>query len=339
MQRSILALIRTLVLTLEAKDIYTFNHSRMVSAYSLSIGQRLKLKDRELENLEVASILHDIGKIAVREDILHKRGALSAVEWEHVKRHPVASERILCFVEELAEILPIVRHHHEHYDGSGYPDGLAGEAIPLGARVIAVADAYDAMTSVRPHRGAMLVPDAIEELRKEAGKQFDPIVVEAFLRCVPVGPKAVGKIAVVDDDKTVLDVFRRSLEREGHSVVVFSNPREAVERLQARDFDVLILDIRMPELSGVEVLRLIRQFEAELPVIVCTGFSDLANDLDLVNSRVASLIQKPVHPDILRAEVARLLAHRDRFFGLGMPSPSPLSASVACMAQVASSES
>jgi putative two-component system response regulator len=174
--------ITALVYALEAKDGYTSGHSRRVSELSVTIAWELALPRESINRVELAGRVHDIGKIGVRESVLNKPGHLTDEEFQHVKYHPESGERILLPIVEDKEILRIVRHHHEYYDGSGYPDGLSGEEIPLGARILAVADSYDAMTSERPYRKAMSVETARAEIKRGKNTQFDPEVAEAFLR-------------------------------------------------------------------------------------------------------------------------------------------------------------
>jgi len=177
-----LSALQALAAALEAKDAYTRGHSVRVARLARACARALVLSDEQQEHLYLAALLHDIGKIGVPESILLKPGRPDPAEWEAIKRHPVAGARILEPARFPAEVVAAVRHHHEDYDGGGYPEGLAGEEIPLLARVIRVADAYDAMTSDRSYRRGLTAEEAIEELRRGAGRQFDPRVVEAFLR-------------------------------------------------------------------------------------------------------------------------------------------------------------
>lgn len=174
--------IRALAQVLEARDSYTRGHSERVARYAKAIGEALGLDQKTLLILEQASLLHDIGKIGVRDAVLHKKGALDEEEREAIERHPSIGDDILQPVASLREALDIVRHHHEHWDGKGYPAGLKGNDIPLVARVVAVADAYDAMTSNRPYRQALPRDQALAEIRRQSGVQFDPQVVEAFCK-------------------------------------------------------------------------------------------------------------------------------------------------------------
>ena len=180
-RRSFLNSITSLVFALEARDRYTSGHSQRVSKMALSIAHSLGLPGSMTEKFRLAGLLHDIGKIGIKESVLLKKGKLTDTEYAHISAHSVIGERILKPIIDDTEILKVVRHHHERYDGQGYPDGLAGQNIPRGARILAVADTYDAMTSDRPYRRALSAQMAIGELEKQSGSQFDPTVVEAFL--------------------------------------------------------------------------------------------------------------------------------------------------------------
>ena len=177
LQRSIGQSLLGLANALEAKDTYTRGHSERVGAWSRRIAVSLGLTAAEVETVTQAGLLHDIGKIGVPEPILRKRGALDAGEWSVMRRHPVIGAQIVSPFECLAGAAVIIRHHHERHDGSGYPDGLAADAIPLGARIVAVADVFDALTSERPYRTALPRQAALEYLASEAGRLLDEDVV------------------------------------------------------------------------------------------------------------------------------------------------------------------
>jgi diguanylate cyclase (GGDEF)-like protein/putative nucleotidyltransferase with HDIG domain len=181
LERAYLGTAEALAAALEAKDSYTADHSRAIVANAEATGRRLGLGEGELKTLRYGAIFHDIGKIAIPEKILEKRGPLTAEERRMVERHTVVGERILSSVEFLRDVLPLVRHEHERFDGAGYPDGLGGEDIPLGSRIIFACDAYDAMTTERPYRDAMPAGEARRQLSEHAGTQFDPRVVGALL--------------------------------------------------------------------------------------------------------------------------------------------------------------
>jgi len=172
----------SLAAAIDARDHYTHGHSSRVTAIALSIGRFLKLAGDILDRIRLASMLHDIGKIGIPDSVLLKPGRLTEKEFEVIKKHPIYAVNILKHLPRLKEIVPIVYHEHEHYDGTGYVDELKAEAIPIESRIIAVADAYEAMTSNRPYRKAMPKKKAIEEIKRNSGTQFDPLIVKAFLK-------------------------------------------------------------------------------------------------------------------------------------------------------------
>ena len=176
---------------IDAKSPWTKGHSERVTIYAGMIGRQLGLPTEELETLRLASLLHDVGKIGTCDALLDKPERLTPEEYEQVKRHPEKGEEILRPIERLRGILPIIRHHHERFDGRGYPDGLSGEEIPLMARILAVADTYDSMTSQRPYRKTPGRRKGLQELRDCAGTQFDPAVVDAFVRAF--GQEGLGE--------------------------------------------------------------------------------------------------------------------------------------------------
>lgn len=183
MEKMLAGVLMSLASALEAKDAYTDGHSARVAGYAVRIGQEMRLSDDDLQQLHYAALIHDIGKIGIGAEILHKCGALSDGEWEKMRIHPLLGASIIGSIGTLAGAVPGVRSHHERWDGSGYPDGLAGETIPLMARVLSLADAYDSLTTDRAYRPAAAPEAALQELRRGAGTQFDPTVVEAMARC------------------------------------------------------------------------------------------------------------------------------------------------------------
>jgi HD-GYP domain-containing protein (c-di-GMP phosphodiesterase class II) len=172
---------KVLAYTLEEKDPYTSGHSERVCYYSDFISKRLSLSPKERSELQIASYLHDIGKIGISNRFINKKGTLTPTDWAIIKQHTKKSIELLTPLNLSSNILSYIQHHHERYDGTGYPDGLAGEQIPLGARIIAISDSYDSMTSDRPYRKPLTNGDAKSELVKNVEKQFDPKLVSLFL--------------------------------------------------------------------------------------------------------------------------------------------------------------
>jgi response regulator RpfG family c-di-GMP phosphodiesterase len=184
LENTYLSTVRALVSIIEAKDAYTKGHTERVADYSVALGTKLNMPREDVRDLAFGAVLHDIGKLLVYERILNKPGDLDAKEWEILKKHPEIGAGIIENMDFLSRTVPLVRHHHERWDGRGYPDGLAGEDIPLGARIIAVADTFDAMTTDRSYRKALHHETALSHMRGKSGEQFDPDVVDAFVELI-----------------------------------------------------------------------------------------------------------------------------------------------------------
>ena len=181
LEKAYLESIETLRYTVEAKDRYTHGHSDRVSAYSVLIGEKLGLPKSDLETLKIGGLFHDIGKIGISDTILLKNGKLTDKEYLEIKNHPVIGKNILSNAAIFENIIPIVLYHHERYDGKGYPYGLQDQSIPFLARIVSVADAFDAMTSRRSYRGELDLEYVKNEIKTKSGTQFDPIVATTFL--------------------------------------------------------------------------------------------------------------------------------------------------------------
>lgn len=201
LKQSYLDSTRALVAAVEAKDPYTEKHSLTVAHYAMAFARHLGLPVLQMEAIGTAAILHDVGKIGIPDSILTKPGKLEPEEYELIKRHPVMGAQILEHIRFLKSELPFILHHHERWDGRGYPAGLAGEAIPLGARVLHIADATDAMLSARAYKPGFTLDRAIGELQRGAGRQFDPALTEAFLDWIQLNP---GQIVSPNDRDRVL---------------------------------------------------------------------------------------------------------------------------------------
>jgi HD-GYP domain-containing protein (c-di-GMP phosphodiesterase class II) len=185
MRTTYLQTITALSAALDAKDPSTHGHSERVAGHAVAIGRKLGVSHVDLELLEYVGILHDVGKLGVRDAVLKKPGLLTAAEYEEMKQHPTLGGQIVGGIKLLGKGSQWIRHHHERYDGTGFPDGLAGEDIPLGARIITVADAYDAMLSARSYKPDFTPERARQELLQCSGTQFDPKVVAALLSVLP----------------------------------------------------------------------------------------------------------------------------------------------------------
>ena len=182
----LLDVVTSLANTIDAKDTYTKGHSTFVSRYSEALARAIGLPENEVQRIRLGAMLHDIGKIGIPENVLRKPSKLTDEEWEIMKQHPViGADKVLAPNESLRDLIPMVKYHHEHYDGSGYPMGLKGEEIPLSARIVAIADAYHALVSDRPYRKGMGVEKACEILKMGADVQWDRELVRQFVIIAP----------------------------------------------------------------------------------------------------------------------------------------------------------
>ena len=173
--------VKILVEAIDVKDAYTRGHSDRVRKWSVQIAEKLGFSEKRLESLEFGALLHDIGMIGIKDEVLQKQGPLNPMEYEHIQEHPLIGVKIVEGGSFFKDEIPMIRHHHERFDGSGYPDGLVGENIPFEARIISIVDAFDAMSSLRPYRREMSQEDALVEMEKGRGKQFDPEILEIFI--------------------------------------------------------------------------------------------------------------------------------------------------------------
>lgn len=184
LQVTYVATLRSLIQILEAKDPYTRGHTERVASYSMALANRLDLPPDDLRRILFGSLLHDIGKMGLRDDIINKPGPLTPEEWVQMKLHPVVGAQIVEKMEFLTGAIDIVRSHHESWDGKGYPDGLAGEDIPLRARIVTIGDSFDAMTTDRPYRKALTIDEAVRRIEENSGIQFDPSLAKVFVAYV-----------------------------------------------------------------------------------------------------------------------------------------------------------
>ena len=180
--RALAQVMEVFLAAVEMKDRYTYGHSLHLAGYAVALAEKMRLPKQQVEDIRRGALLHDVGKIFISQGILQKRDALYTDEFETVKQHAAIGAAVVSKVKGLENVAEIVRHHHERFDGCGYPDGLADDRIPLGARLVAVVDAFGAMTEERPYRKMLTMEEALAELERGAGGQFDPRVVEVFAR-------------------------------------------------------------------------------------------------------------------------------------------------------------
>jgi len=305
-----LEVVRTIVKALEAKDLYTLNHSRMVAHFASLTARAMNLPSDAVHRIRLAGLLHDVGMIAVRQEVLNKPGPLTLTEREHVNIHPVMSERILRPISALHDLLPVVRHHHERFDGAGYPDRLAGARIPRWSRILAVADAFDAIISVRAHRQPCSLEGALELIETESGTQFDPRVVASFVEVARRSRCQSARVLVIDDSPVDLHLAEAALQIDGHQVTTADGAAHAVRAISGQEFDLVIIDPVTRGSRGLQLARTIHKECPDTPMILCTEMPGLQDDIALWELEIAAFMQKPISSGLLRQEARRALSAR-----------------------------
>jgi len=310
-RETFLGAMAALSFALEAKDSYTAGHSRRVSEIALAIGKELGLSEEELEDLRWGSLLHDIGKIAVDQAIQNKPGKLTPQEYEHIMTHCIVGASIVRPVVRSERIVEIIEHHHAHYNGGGLNQTLRGEKIPLLARIVAVADAYDAMTSTRPYRTALSREAALAEIQRGMGTQFDPLVAQTFLKLsgAELMPQK-KKILVVDDEESIR-VLVRSILSNDYEVIEATDGQEAVQVARDQRPDLILMDILMPRLDGYTSCHMIKTdpTTCQIPVIMLTGVSHKLNVEISKEFGADEYMTKPFSPQSLLETVNRFLTN------------------------------
>ncbi len=268
-------MVTTIAKTIDARDRYTNGHSQRVAKYALELAKRMDKTKVEQKEIYYAALLHDVGKIHVPDAIINKPTRLSEEEFAHIKLHPISGYYILKDIDEMDLIAQGSKWHHERYDGNGYPNGLAGEEIPEVARIIGVADAYDAMTSNRSYRQIMPQEKVREEIEKGKGTQFAPQIADIMLRMIDEDTEyqmkqkseTIKDILIVDDEPMNLDLVARILQDEtGYIVYKAASGEKALHILKETPMDLILLDIQMPGMDGFEVCEEIRK-TSDIPIV------------------------------------------------------------------------
>ena len=300
-------IMQVLARTIDAKDKYTRGHSVRVANYSREIAKRMGKSEEEQEKIYRAALLHDVGKIRIPDGIINKPGKLTEEEYAYIKLHPVSGYHILKSFTKDQMIATGAKFHHERYDGKGYPDGLAGENTPEHARIIGVADAYDAMASNRSYRKA-LPQDVIRgELVTGKGTQFDPKIVEVMLQIVDEDTEyrlrqtddSQKTVLVVDDEELSIELVRNIfMNQPGYELLTATSGDAALEILKVGGVDLVLLDLEMPDINGLEVFRRIKE-TCDIPVVFMTATKDLSTMEKARELGVEDYITKPFMPQIL----------------------------------------
>ena len=271
--------LQSMVYALEASDSYTAGHSRRVSEISLAIGSRMNLDASQMEDLRLGSLLHDIGKIGVSTAIINKPDKLTKEEYVHVMSHTIIGASIMQPVVRNDRITEIIEHHHDHYNGGGLQRKVQGEEIPLLARIVTVADAYDAMVTLRPYRAALKREQALNEIRNQIGRQFDPLVANMFLEISESELKPVKKKVLVVDDESSIRLLTRSVLSSDYTVFEADNGVTALAAVTRHKPSLIIMDILMPEMDGLQTLHELKSNPKtkDIPVIMLTSIGQDLN--------------------------------------------------------------
>lgn len=310
-----LSTLRALTRAIEAKDRYTKGHSSRVAKYSQMIAARMGKSEEEQDKIYNIALLHDVGKIRVPEEIINKAGKLTDEEFAFIQLHPVAGYNILKDIPGDEQLAIGAKFHHERFDGKGYPNGLAGENIPELARIIAVADAYDAMASNRSYRKALPREVVRSEIEKGIGTQFDPKLANIMIQIIDEDvnyelsekEKSEKVILVVDDSKINMMIAENILKAESrYHILQATSGMEAIHIISENVVDLVLLDIEMPEMNGFETLEKIREI-SEVPVIFMTADKELSTINKATQMGVEDYITKPFsHPILLESVYSAL---------------------------------
>ncbi len=292
----------------DAKDRYTSGHSKRVAIYSRMIAARMGKSEEEQEEIYRAGLLHDVGKIRIPVEIINKAGKLTDEEYNIIKIHPVTGYYILRNISSNSMIAIASKYHHERYDGKGYPNGLIGEKIPEIARIMGVADSYDAMTSNRSYRKALPQEVVRGEIEKGRGTQFDPQIADIMLAMIDEDKEynlrqadsLHRKILVVDDEEINNKLIKHIMKDETmYEIVSTCQPREGLELLKEQAFDLVLLDVKMPDIDGLEMLKLIRE-NNDIPVVMMTADKTLDELAEFEKLGCNDFITKPFSPLLIR---------------------------------------
>ena len=298
---------------LELRDSETEGHSRRVAAMTDQLALALAVPEEQRVHIHRGALLHDIGKMAVPDGILLKPGSLNEEEWKILRQHPEHAVELLSPIAYLRPALDIPKYHHERWDGTGYPHGLAGEAIPLAARMFAVADVWDALAHARPYRRAWSVTEVTRHLESLAGSHLDPSIVDVFLGLVREGRMAADDAAppiepatllILDGSESNLVLVCRWLEREGYRVLTSKSGTQAIDLLTREQPDLIVFDSAVPGPAETATCNLIREHAPDVPIVLLAG---VRLDEDARSTCADAVLIKPAAATTLKSTVRRLL--------------------------------
>jgi len=329
LKRCLIETVDIMVGLLEIHDPFFGGNSHITMEYARAVAEEMKLAPDTLDEIVVGSLLHDIGRVGIRSDILASRGEFSESERKKIRTHCENGAKIIEAIDFPWKVKPIIIHHHERYDGKGYPSGLKGREIPIGARILAVVDAFAAMTASRPYRSRSLSKEeAIQELHKNVGTQFDPEVVELFTSVVDRkfhfrGMGLKPRILLVDDEVDYLTLLKLKLVNEGFDVTAVDSAEEALASMEKAVPDLVVADVLMPGMDGIAMFRKMRGSGApyaETPLLFISGRDDLQTKVDALHLGAEDFLVKPVDLKELAARVRNII-RRDVKWRKGAPAP------------------
>lgn len=314
-------MVSTIAKTIDARDRYTNGHSKRVAKYALELAKRMGKTETEQRDICYAALLHDVGKIHIPDAIINKPSRLSDEEFAHIKLHPISGYYILKDIDEIALIAQGAKWHHERYDGNGYPNGLAGKNIPEVARIIGVADAYDAMTSNRIYRKIMPQEKVRAEIERGKGTQFDPEIADIMLRMIDEDSKyqmkqkseTVKKILIVDDDPMTLDLVELILHDDPEYIIYKATSGEkALRILSDVSMDLVLLDIQIPEMDGFKICEEIRK-TSDIPIVFMTADKNFETIDKAAQMGIKDYLVKPVMSLALLEMIRSILLDEDDY--------------------------
>lgn len=304
-------IIRALASTIDAKDRYTSGHSQRVADYSLAIAKRMGKSEEEQKIVYYAGLLHDVGKIRVSEEVINKPGKLTEEEFNQIRVHPISGYHILKDIHEDERIAYGAKYHHERYNGKGYPNGLEGENIPEIARIIGVADAYDAMASNRSYRNALPQKVIRSEIEKGRGQQFDEKIADIMLQMIDEdknytmcqSERSSKNILVVDDEIMNIKMVKHILKDEPDFQVLGARSREETfQILEEQKIHLILLDLKMPDADGFELYQMIRE-KYRIPVVLVTADKCMETIQKISELGIDDYLTKPLHAFVVKETV------------------------------------
>lgn len=304
-------IIRALSYTIDAKDRYTSGHSQRVADYSLAIAKRMGKSEADQKIIYYAGLLHDVGKIRVSEEVINKSAKLTEEEFNQIRIHPVSGYHILKDIHEDIRIAYAAKYHHERYDGKGYPNALEGENIPEIARIIGVADAYDAMASNRSYRDALPQEIVRSEIEKGKGKQFDARIADIMLQMIDEdtnynmcqSDKNSKNILVIDDEIMNIKMVEFILKDvPDFQVTGVETKEETFSVLETKEIHLILLDLKMPDIDGFELYQMIRE-KYSIPVVLMTADKSIETIQRINELGIDDYLTKPLHAFVVKETI------------------------------------